>query len=245
MSARSTSERDEDGFQNRGAEVTRAEAFFDAAFAFAITLMVISIDEIPDSAEKLLNALKAVPAFAASFLLIVLFWRAHADWSRHYGLNDRHSQRLSLLMVFLVLVFIYPLRMFFGAFFEWISQGMLPAQLTISDTSDVRRIMIVFASGFGLMGATTMSLYRHAWSKRERLGLDARETLITRYAVLRWSMVPLISLISLLLSIGLAGAVENVWLVAMPGLVFFVLLVSRPLLNWKLRRALSRLEEST
>ncbi|MEZ5519918.1 MAG: TMEM175 family protein [Dokdonella sp.] len=161
MSARSTSERDEDGFQNRGAEVTRAEAFFDAAFAFAITLMVISIDEIPDSAEKLLNALKAVPAFAASFLLIVLFWRAHADWSRHYGLNDRHSQRLSLLMVFLVLVFIYPLRMFFGAFFEWISQGMLPTQLSISDTeraSHRSRVCIWFRQ----WETATMSLYRHA-----------------------------------------------------------------------------------
>jgi uncharacterized membrane protein len=234
--------RDEDGFLNRGAEVTRAEAFFDAAFAFAITLMVISIDEIPDSAEKLLNALKAVPAFAASFLLIVLFWRAHADWSRHYGLNDRHSQRLSLLLVFLVLVFIYPLRMVFGAFFEWISQGMLPAQLIISDSSEVRLIMIVFASGFGLMGAATLGLYRHAWKQRESLHLDARETLITRYAVLRWLMVVLVSLTSLILSVGLAAAPENVLLVAMPGLVFFALLPIRPLLNRSPRQALEQLD---
>lgn len=63
-------ERDEDGFLNRGIEVTRAEAFLDAAFAFAITLMVISIDEIPDTAAKLVDALKSAPAFGASFLLM-------------------------------------------------------------------------------------------------------------------------------------------------------------------------------
>ena len=234
-------ERDEDGFRNRGGEVTRAEAFFDAAFAFAITLMVISIDEIPDTTEKLLNALKTVPAFAASFLVIVLFWNGHSEWSRRYGLNDRRSQRISLLIVFLVLIFIYPLRMVFGSFFAWVSGGWLPAQMTLESVADLRVMFVVFALAFGTLGAAMYALYRHAWSLRDRLQLDRREQTYTRFAVRGWLMLPLFSLLSLLLSAVLPVDGINDWLVALPGLVFFALNVAEWLLNRALRKALREL----
>ena len=97
--------------QERGREVTRIEAFVDAAFAFAVTLLVISFDAIPDSVPALVAALKGVPAFAASFALLAWIWWSHAAWSRRYGLDDGRSVLLSLLLVFLVLVYVYPLRL--------------------------------------------------------------------------------------------------------------------------------------
>ncbi len=60
--------------RKRGIEMTRTETFVDAAFAFAVTLLVVSIDSIPESVAELLRALAAVPAFAASFAIIGLFW---------------------------------------------------------------------------------------------------------------------------------------------------------------------------
>lgn len=36
------------GFGLRGEAVTRLETFVDAAFAFAVTLLVVSFDAIPD-----------------------------------------------------------------------------------------------------------------------------------------------------------------------------------------------------
>ncbi|MEE4295112.1 MAG: TMEM175 family protein [Wenzhouxiangella sp.] len=56
----------------RGREMTRLETFTDAAFAFAVTLLAVSIDEIPNDYESLLLALKGTPAFAASFALLLL-----------------------------------------------------------------------------------------------------------------------------------------------------------------------------
>ena len=50
-------------FYHRGRDTTRLEAFVDAAFAFALTLLVISFDAVPQSFEALTTALKAVPAF--------------------------------------------------------------------------------------------------------------------------------------------------------------------------------------
>ena len=80
-----------DGFRERGGEVTRIEAFVDAAFAFAMSMLVISVGTIPDSIPKLLEALKGTPAFAACFAQLAVFWYAHMKWSRRYGLDDRGS----------------------------------------------------------------------------------------------------------------------------------------------------------
>ena len=88
-----------DGFRERGQQVTRVEAFVDAAFAFAVTLLVISFDGLPKSAHELVAAYKGIPAFAASFLLLATFWRAHERWSRWYGLDDSRSTALSLILV--------------------------------------------------------------------------------------------------------------------------------------------------
>ena len=71
--------------------------------------------------------LKDVPAFAASFALVALFWFAHRTWSRRYGLDDFWSVMLSLTLVFLVLVWVYPLRILFGAAFAWLTGLALPA----------------------------------------------------------------------------------------------------------------------
>lgn len=55
-----------------------------------------------------------------------MFWHAHYSWSRRYGLEDGGSTTLSLVLVFLALIFVHPLRMVFGSFCAWLSQ-MLPA----------------------------------------------------------------------------------------------------------------------
>jgi hypothetical protein len=56
------------GFRLRGMEMTRLETFIDAAFAFAITMLVIAAQQIPDDIETLLAAFKNVPGFVASTL---------------------------------------------------------------------------------------------------------------------------------------------------------------------------------
>jgi uncharacterized membrane protein len=43
---------------SRGRQTTRLETFVDAAFAFALTMLVISVDAIPQSFDELLQALK-------------------------------------------------------------------------------------------------------------------------------------------------------------------------------------------
>src|SRR5205807_8877331 len=79
------------GFRLRGIAMTRLETFIDAAFAFAISMLVIATQQIPDDIETLLAAFKNVPAFVASIIVIGIFWRGHWLWSRRYGLEDGAS----------------------------------------------------------------------------------------------------------------------------------------------------------
>src|SRR6201985_126189 len=65
------------GFRLRGMEMTRLETFIDAAFAFAISMLVIVAQQIPDDIETLLAAFKNVPGFVAGTIVLGIFWRGH------------------------------------------------------------------------------------------------------------------------------------------------------------------------
>jgi uncharacterized membrane protein len=183
---------------DRGREVTRIEAFVDAAFAFAVTLLVISFNAMPDSAQALIEALKGVPAFAASFSLLAMLWWQHADWSRRYGLDDGRSVLLSLLLVFLVLVYVYPLRIIFTAFFGWVTHGWLPMGIAIESVRDLQLMFIAYAVAWTTLGFVVVALYRHAWRKRSALGLDRDERIELRGAIAAQWMIPGTGILALL-----------------------------------------------
>ncbi len=75
----------EDGFRMRGLEMTRIEVFVDAAFAFAVTMLVISFDTIPTSGPEVILAIKGIPAFIIAVIQLVWIWYTHNKWSRRYG----------------------------------------------------------------------------------------------------------------------------------------------------------------
>src|SRR3981081_1686527 len=113
------------GFRLRGIEMTRLETFIDAAFAFAVTMVVIAADRVPDDINALLAAFKNVPTFVASVIVLGIFWRGHWLWSRRYGLEDGVSKFISWALLVTVLIYIYPLKALFGSMFYFVSDGQL------------------------------------------------------------------------------------------------------------------------
>lgn len=190
-----------DGFVHRGRQVTRLEAFVDAAFAFAVTLLVISIDAIPDSTAALVLALKAVPSFAACFAMVAMFWAAHARWSRRYGFDDGVGTVLSLLLVFVVLVYVYPLRLQFGVFFAWITGGWLPSPMRIDSQADIGFMFLVYGMAFAMMSLCLLGLYAHAWRRRDALGLDRDERARTLGELAIYVYFVVIATLSILLAL--------------------------------------------
>lgn len=209
----------------RGREVTRLEAFVDAAFAFAVTLLVISVDAIPRDAGALIAALKGVPAFAASFALLAMLWWTHANWSRQYGLQDGRSVWLSLLLVFLVLVYVYPLRLMFASFFAWISGGWLSSGFGIDSGEDVAILFGAYALAWTTLGLVTLALYRHSWRRRDDLRLDPEERIVLRGQIAAQAMIPLTGVLAILVIV-LALAIGKPALAAMSGFAYALMSLS-------------------
>src|SRR5690606_23602052 len=103
----------------------RLDAFVDAAFAFAVTLLLIA-GAPPASLEDLRAFLGRLPAFLASFSLVAMFWLAHRDYSRCAGVRGKWSTALSLGRVFMVLVYVFPLRLLTEGALHFMSAGRLP-----------------------------------------------------------------------------------------------------------------------
>ena len=212
------------GFRLRGAEMSRLETFADAAFAFALTLLVISIDEIPASFPEFFAALRNVPVFAACFCVIVMFWLGHRTWSQRYGLDDGWSTFLTLALVFTIMVYVYPLRVLLTEALSTLTRGWVPSRFAASSWSEVRMLFVVYSAGWTACSLSILLLFRHALACREHLGLDALELWETVTEVRAWTLMVVVGLLSLL--IGLLA--QRDW-IPLAGWVYMALAVLMPL----------------
>jgi len=113
-------------FRWRAGEITRLEAFCDVVFGFAITLLVVSL-EVPHSYAELLADLRGFLPFAACFAQLILIWRTHYKFSRRFGLEDDYTVFLNVVLLFLVLFYVYPLKFVFTTLFRSSSGSTSPA----------------------------------------------------------------------------------------------------------------------
>lgn len=189
------------GFRLRGLDMTRLETFLDAAFAFATTMLVISIDLIPKNYPELIDALKGVPAFGASFAIMMFFWVSHRKWSRYYGLEDGVSIFLSLLLIFVLLVYIYPLKLMFSAFFSWMSNDWFPPEFVLENSSELVNLFLIYGLGLVAMSGLMALLYMRAKRAKEILKLNKLELLLTNMQISLWMTMALTGLVSALFAV--------------------------------------------
>jgi uncharacterized membrane protein len=199
---RATSLTGEKHFRWRGEEVTRLEHFSDAVFAFAVTLLVVSL-EVPKCFPELMAALRGFVAFGVCFAMLVLVWLYHCHFFRRYGLQDGWATLLSCVLLFFVLFYVFPLKFLAVAMFSGTEQ---------INSHDIRTIFVVYGSGNAAVFLTFALMYWHAWRKRDELGLDEIERLRTRHILINHLAIGAIGLCSVLLALvlperraGLAG----------------------------------------
>jgi uncharacterized membrane protein len=232
---------DDHGFRVRGAQPSRVDAFVDAAFAFAVTLLVIAIGHVPASIAELVQAMRGVPAFAASFFVIARLWQSHRHWSRRYGIEDAYSVRLSLALVFIVLVYVYPLRMVAELTFAALSGGALTeGEVRITSVAELQTVYVVFGLGYGSAAIVFNLLYRHAAALADAIGLSVTERIRTRTVRMRWQFVTGVALLSSVLALVLPMGRERVVpLDAVPGLVYLSIFIGIRVLKQRERAALA------
>ncbi|MBD3180046.1 MAG: DUF1211 domain-containing protein [Candidatus Latescibacteria bacterium] len=183
-------------FRMRGMEMTRLETFIDAAFAFSVTLLVISIDSIPGNYREFIDALKGIPTFAASFFIISTFWLGHRKWSRRYGLTDRFSAALSLCLMFVILVYIYPLKLMFSVLFAWITGGWLPSEFALEELNQLLGLFVIYGIGLTALASLMGLLYVNALKSSDGLNLSRVEKILTREEIAGYLVTAATGLIS-------------------------------------------------
>ncbi len=212
------------GFRQRGMDMTRLETFTDAAFAFAVTLLVVGGgDSVPMNFEEMTYALKQIPAFAASFANIMWFWHAHHVWSRRFGLEDSRSIFLSLLLVLVVLVYVYPLKAIYSGAIDFFSGGYFASYFGITAIADLRSMFVIFGTAYVALSGMIVLLYRHALNLRKQLSLDDLETFDASTTKNAWLLNAGIGAISIVLALTLPAG-----LVALAGMWYATLGIVMP-----------------
>jgi uncharacterized membrane protein len=196
------------GFRIRGHEVTRLEAFSDAVFAFAVTLLVVSL-EVPKTFAELMETMRGFAAFGVCFAILAMIWNHHYLYSRRFGLEDGFVRFLTCAMLFVILLYVYPLKFLFNLFINGMIFGGQGGRLTHADAST---LFVIYGLGFASIYVAFAILYWHAWRLRAELELSDSERLDTRweiYAMLCHAFVGVASAVTALLltNVGLAGFV--------------------------------------
>ena len=163
----------------RRAETSRLEGFSDAVFAFALTLLVVSL-QVPSSYDELVHTLRSFVAFAPSFAALIWIWYLHREFFRRYGLGDGPMVVLNALLLFVVLLYVYPLK-----FLATLVLGSLvdPSSFAAIEPGQVSQLIVIYGIGYVAVFVVFLLMYRYALRKRHVLHLTRLDLFDAQYAI--------------------------------------------------------------
>lgn len=151
--------------------LSRIEGFSDAVFAFAVTLLVVSL-EVPSRYAEMIEAMRMLPAFAASFAILLLIWQEHRSFFKRFGVDDGILSWLNGGLLFMVLAYVYPLKFLMRLLVG--PQGLLTGQMPPDlEPSDFPALMLMYGLGFALLFGLLAAMHWRALRCHRRAGADA------------------------------------------------------------------------
>ena len=146
-------------------EFARAVTFFDAIFAFSVTLLITTVDDFSPAAWSSLAALKeangpGLLAFAISFVVVVSFWRANHQEVTGFTALDSRVLLLNCMVMFGVVLIPFAT--------EALGKLDLPLPVAvyavvISGTYLMQRVVVLDADRRGLNG-DRMTRHEMTWT---------------------------------------------------------------------------------
>lgn len=184
----------------------RLEAFSDAVFAFAATLIVVSF-EVPAEFDDLKDLMFGFGSFGLSFLALVLIWKVHYDYYRKINTIDNVIISINMLLLFVLLFYVYPMKFL---------ANVLMKKSQLESIQDLVTLFSIYSFGFAFIFLFVSMLYRYSFTKENHLILKFWANHYTIFVI-----VAIISIILAQLNVGLS--------IGLPGYVYILL---GPLCYW-------------
>ncbi|MEE2524838.1 TMEM175 family protein [Hyphobacterium sp. HN65] len=216
-------------FTWRGRDVTRVENLSDIVFALSLTLIVAS--SVPTSFDALIGLWREAIAVAMCFALVLLIWSKHHAFHRRYGLDDGRTIFLNSIVLFLIMIFAYPLK-YLALFMVNLFTGYfdtLEAVDNVMPLSRVDQFIVIYAMGYAAVFGVFALLYAHALQRADDLGLSAAERIVTRLEVDQGIAAIGVSLIAAVSALALPQNISY-----LGGSAYFLI---GPVMYWLSRRA--------
>jgi len=183
--------------RRHGFAIHRVEGFSDAVFAFAVTLLVVSL-EVPKSAQELFHTLWGFLAFGICFIFLVLIWFDHHTFFKRYPLTDTTTLILNMALLFVVLLYVYPMKFLFTL----LVNGMVLRQgvEAVKTVAEIKTLMVIYGVGFLTVNTVLFLMHLHAWRRREDLRLSPIQCLELGESLRRFLINGLVALLSIFLA---------------------------------------------
>ena len=218
-------------------EVSRIEGFSDAVFAFAITLLVVSL-EVPKTFPELMAVVRGFPTFAICFALLFQVWWRHYKFFRTYDLEDTYTIALTGVLLFVVLFYVYPLKFVWSLPFEQVAGRRISNEVLRPE--DAPTLFFVYGAGVIAVFGVLALLYQHAYNLRDRLHLTPLEALDARVQAFSSLGVAMIGALSIAIAAVTRQAAPHS--VGLAGFAYFGIGVTEWAVGAYRRRARRRLE---
>ena len=188
----------------------RVEAFSDGVFAFAATLMVVSLD-LNKSFVLMESKVSSFISFGVSFFVLVMLWKVHYNFFRRTKYMDDWIIAFNAILLFVVLYYVFPLKSLINSFL-----GKEP--ITMEGLSSLFQL---YSGGFSLIFLCLALMYFRAYKKTKSMD----KALYLLFYARHFAIYVGVALLSIVLSYFKIGITFG-----LPGVIYFLL---GPLCYWQ------------
>lgn len=182
---------------------SRIEAFSDAVFAVAATLMVVSFDMNEGFLLQESNTVSFI-TFGVSFFVLVGLWWVHYNFFRRTNYMDHWIIALNAFLLFVILYYVFPLKSLINS---WFGTEKLSLKGFVW-------LFELYSLGFALIFLFFSLMYYRAYKKTKQLENSINLLFYSRHFAI-YVAIGVVSMLIAKFQLGLKFA--------LPGLIYFLL----------------------